>query len=133
MKEFLACQKLISAAESFESMYGSDDGSRSSSSASRSSDKHSQAINRAIEDILSRSVRPLSLQEIMSQLSDRGFEISGKNPSRNVGSRLSHHDQFISVGRDQWVLKGKEANGFNDGRLDDVKKNSVESYQDPPF
>jgi len=100
VQEFIACQDFVSAAERFAKVSTKN----KQISIQRESAKQDQGINLALEEILSKSDKPLSLRRIMGGLSERGIKVSGKNPNRNIGARLNHSDRFVSVGRDQWTL-----------------------------
>lgn len=67
--------------------------------------KPAKQMRNEIVDILKTTGGPRHYTDIYRQLLDRGFDVTGKDPKKNVGTHLSNDDRFASLVEGRWALK----------------------------
>lgn len=61
-------------------------------------------VRNTMVEILKEEGKPLHFKRIYQRLRERGVEVAGKEPARNVGAHLSADDRFDSLGQGMWGL-----------------------------
>lgn len=74
----------------------------SSSSAFRSSP--AQEVEDACVEVMREWMNPIPIRILLDTIVERGVQISGTQPVRNLSSKLSNSPKFRSLGPQGWVL-----------------------------
>ena len=68
--------------------------------------RNTEIVETAVTIMRERAGRPIRVRELYDELKERGVQVAGNPPSRNLSAKLSYDPQFESQGADGWVLNG---------------------------
>ena len=112
-REYLDCQVFIKMSERFEALAQvQPKGEQAPRAATAPRKGSSAAVVDAIEDLLIEAGRPMRISEIYNTLLAKGIEVTGKDPRKNISSKLYYEKdkRFLSHGPAGWTaVQGSSA------------------------
>ena len=81
----------------------------SRSSSRKRGPRNPEIVETAVAIMRERDGRPIRVRELYRELEERGIQVLGNPPSRNLSAKLSYSPQFESQGADGWVLNEDSA------------------------
>lgn len=89
-------------------------------------------IRNVVASILREHGGPMHYGELHDLLVERGVEVKGKDPRRNLAAHLSNDDRFRSLGSGMWDLRQRGDSRYTIGNKWAVKGRSLTHPEEPP-